>query len=193
MGVKNPVAPWTPVLLRSAAAAVYGLLSIFWPTQDTTFVSIAGGLYLLVTGVAMWRVAAVAGAGEVPGLRPLLLAESALYAVAGILTAALQDNWVFALAGGAALAVGGIVELMFWIRARSRFLPARDWLITGVTSIGAAVLLPVMLQMGLDARALLGVSGGSAVIIAVILATSGFGARHDARQSAAPRAADAVN
>lgn len=193
MGESKPVAPWTPVLLRSAAAAAFGLLSVFWRAQDTTFVSIAGGLYLLVTGVAVLRTAAVAGAEQVSGLRAGLRVEAAVYALAGILLIALRDNWVFALAGGAALLIGGVVELWFWGRARRRFLPARDWLITGVASAGAAVLLPVMLLMDLDARALMGVSGGSAVIIAVILATSGLGARHDARHGAAGSPADAVN
>ena len=191
MGDSNHGTPWAPILLRSVIAAVFGVLTIFWQDPDVLVLSIAGGLYLLLTGVAVWRTAALAGVQGQARVRTLQLLEAVLYAVAGLAVLALRSVEAFCVAAGAALLVGGVVELYLWATARRVFLPARDWLITGAVSAGAAAILVAVQIMDLGAHAMLGVSGGSAVIIAVMLATSGLGARWDARSGsgAAPAAA----
>ncbi|MBD7994800.1 hypothetical protein H9639_05755 [Arthrobacter sp. Sa2CUA1] len=185
MGVSHPKAPWVPILLRSAIAAVYGAVTIFWQEPTVAVLAVAGGIYLVLTGVSVWRMSALAKTCGVALVPAALLAAAAVYAVVGVLVAVVQSVQVFAYAAGAALVFGGVVELVLWFRARKLFVPARDWLITGVVGIGAGVLLPVFLALpdGSHAQALLGVSGGAAVITAVILAISGLGLRHDASLS----------
>lgn len=182
MGVSHPKAPWVPILLRSVIAAVYGALTIFWQEPTTAVLALAGGIYLVLTGVSVWRMSVLARDSQVPAVPAALLAAAAIYAVAGVIVAVFQSIGVFAYVAGAALLIGGAIELTFWFRARKLFVPARDWLITGVVGIGAGILLPVFLALpaGGHVQALLGVSGGAAVITAVILAISGLGLRHDA-------------
>ncbi|WP_342023296.1 hypothetical protein AAE021_16055 [Arthrobacter citreus] len=182
MGDSNHGTPWVPILLRSATAAAFGILTIFWQSPGVNVLSVAGGLYLLLTAAAVWRMAALAGAGRQAQVRGLQLLEAAVYAVAGLAVLALRSAEAFCAAAGAAFLVGGVVELYLWGKARNSFLPARDWLITGVVSLGTAAILVAVQAMGLGAHAMLGVSGGAAIIVAVVLATSGLGARWDARQ-----------
>ena len=180
MGDSNHGTPWVPILLRSAVAAAFGLVTVFWQAPGVGVLSISGGLYLLLTALTAWRMSVLAGAGE-PRIRSLQLLETAVYALAGIAILTLRSAEAFCAAAGLALAVGGAVELYLWAKARGTFLPARDWLITGAVSLGAAIILVIVQIMGLGAQAMLGVAGGSAVIIAVMLAISGLGARWDAR------------
>ena len=196
MGAPHPKAPWVPILLRSVIAAVYGGITIFWQDPTLAVLAVAGGAYLLLTGVSLWRMSSLARSCNIPPLPAALLVSALVYAAAGVVVAAVQSTTVFAWVAGAALLVGGLIEFAFWFRARKQFVPARDWLITGVISIGAAVLLPVFLSLpeGGHIRAMLGVSGGAAVMVAVVLAISGLGLRHDA--SLAPESkepAQAVN
>ncbi|UPO76556.1 MULTISPECIES: hypothetical protein [Arthrobacter] len=182
MGVSHPKAPWVPILLRSVIAAVYGAVSIFWQEPTVAVLALAGGVYLVLTGVSVWRMSALAKASGAAMVPAALLAAAAVYAVAGVLVAVIQSAEVFAFTAGAALLIGGAIELVLWFRARKLFVPARDWLITGVVGIGAGVLMPVFLGLpeAGHVQALIGVSGGAAIITAVILAISGLGLRHDA-------------
>lgn len=182
MGASHPKAPWVPILLRSVIAAVYGAVSIFWQEPTVAVLALAGGVYLVLTGVSVWRMSALAKASGAAMVPAALLAAAAVYAVAGVLVAVIQSAEVFAFTAGAALLIGGAIELVLWFRARKLFVPARDWLITGVVGIGAGVLMPVFLGLpeAGHVQALIGVSGGAAIITAVILAISGLGLRHDA-------------
>ena len=181
MGDSNHGTPWVPILLRSATAAAFGILTVFWQSPGVSVLSVAGGLYLLLTAVSVWRMAVLAGANRQAQVRSLQLLEAAVYAVAGLAVLALRSVDAFWIAAGTALLLGGVVELYLWRKARNAFLPARDWLITAVVSIGTAAILVVVQAMDLGAQAMLGVSGGAAIIIAVVLAISGLGARWDAR------------
>ncbi|MCC3268795.1 hypothetical protein MUG94_16905 [Arthrobacter gengyunqii] len=181
VGDSNHGTPWVPILLRSATAAAFGILTVFWQSPGVGVLSVAGGLYLLLTAVSVWRMAVLAGTDGEQRIRSLQLLEAAAYALAGIAVLALRSVEGFLVAAGLALVVGGAVELYLWTTSRKTFLPARDWLITGVVSLGTAVILLAVQLMDLGAHAMLGVTGGSAIIIAVMLATSGLGARWDAR------------
>lgn len=188
MGASNPGAPWGPMLVRSLVAAVYGVLTIFWQDPTEPVLAYAGGAFLLLTGAALIpMLSAARGHGTV---RPLLLAEAAVYVLAGAATLILSSAEVFRVTAAAALILGGAVELFLWVKQRRAFLPARDWLITGAASLVSGLLVPVVYPLGV--RALLGVTGGAAIIIAVIVAISALGARHDAR-TAVPEQAKAVN
>ena len=191
MGDSNRGAPWAPMLLRSAVAAAFGILTVFWQAPGPAVLGVAGGLYLLLTGLALWRMAALAGRTGLAQARTLQLASAGVHALAGIAVLALQTVEVFCVAAGAAFLIGGAVDLFLWTKVRSAFLPARDWLITGVAGVGTAVLLVAVQAMALGAQAMLGITGGSAIIIAVVLAISGLGARWDARPGRGVRPAAA--
>ncbi|MCC9205758.1 hypothetical protein [Arthrobacter sp. zg-Y769] len=184
MGASNPGAPWGPMLVRSMVAAVYGVLTVFWQDPTEPVLVFAGGAYLLLTGVALWpMLTAARGHGNV---RPVLLVEAAAYVLAGAATLAFASAEAFRAAGAAALILGGALEIFLWVRHRADFLPARDWLITGAAALAAGVLVPLFYDLGV--RALLGVTGGAAIITAVIVAISALGARHDSRTAAATQA-----
>ena len=188
MGASNPGAPWGPMLVRSLVAAVYGVLTIFWQDPTEPVLAYAGGAFLLLSGAALLPMLAPArGHGSV---RTLLLAEAAAYVLAGAATLLLASAETFRVAAAAALILGGIVEIFLWTKQRGAFLPARDWLITGAASLVSGLMVPLV--YGLGVRALLGVTGGAAVIIAVIVSISALGARHDSR-TAAQEQAKAVN
>ncbi|MCQ1994055.1 hypothetical protein [Arthrobacter sp. zg-Y1171] len=177
MGASNPGAPWGPMLVRSMVAAVYGVLTVFWQDPTEPVLVVAGGTYLLLTGVALWpMLTAARGHGNV---RAFLLVEAAAYVLAGAATLVFASAEAFRAAAAAALILGGALEIILWVRNRSGFLPARDWLITGAAALGAGILVPLVYSLGV--RALLGVTGGAAIIIAVIVAISALGARHDSR------------
>lgn len=167
---------WKPVLARAAAAGALGLLSIFWRDPSIPVMSTAGGLYLLATGASLWL---LTRSGSLPAdARQLLLIAAGAYAVGGALAVVLQAPLFFALVAGSALLAGGVVETILGVRHRRRHPLATDWLITGPVSLGTAVLLPLFIE--LEAHALLGVLGGSAIIVAVVLLLAALSYRHDA-------------
>ncbi|MCC3289609.1 hypothetical protein [Arthrobacter sp. zg-Y1110] len=172
------------MLVRSMVAAVYGVLTVFWQDPTEPVLVVAGGTYLLLTGVALWpMLAAARGHGNV---RAFLLVEAAAYVLAGAATLVFASAEAFRAAAAAALILGGVLELILWVRNRGDFLPARDWLITGAAALAAGILVPLVYSLGV--RALLGVTGGAAIIIAVIVAISALGVRHDSRAAVDERA-----
>ena len=55
---------WKPVLLRAAAALVFGAVTVFWAAPSVAGMGWAGGLYLLATGLSC------CGAVPLTGFRP---------------------------------------------------------------------------------------------------------------------------
>ncbi|MDM7991186.1 DUF308 domain-containing protein [Arthrobacter sp. zg-Y877] len=184
MGASNPGAAWGPMLVRAVVAAVYGVLTVFWQDPTEPVLAYAGGAFLLLTGAALWpMLAAARGHGKV---RAFLLVEAVVYVLAGAATLVLASAEAFRVAAAAALILGGALEIVLWVRNRRDFLPARDWLITGAAALVAGVLVPAFYDLGV--RALLGVTGGAAIVTAVIVAISALGARHDSRTAAVEQA-----
>lgn len=164
------------MLFRALAAAALGLLSIFWPDPSVPVMSVAGGVYLLASGVA---VGLLSRAVAVPaGARQLLLVAAGAYAAGGAAAVVLQSPLFFALTVGGGLVAGGVAEIILGLRYRRRHPLATDWLITGPVHAATAALLPLFI--GLQAHALLGVLGGSAIIVAVVLLLAALSYRHDA-------------
>ena len=54
-GTEPAATLWKPVLLRSAAALVFGAVTIFWPAPSVEVMGWSGGLYLLATGLIALR------------------------------------------------------------------------------------------------------------------------------------------
>ena len=83
-----------------------------------------------------------------------------------------------------ALVVLGASELTRGVQKRDAL--SRDWLISGVISVGTAIALPFFIPLG--AHALLGVAGGGAIITGVLWILSGLTLRHDAKAAAGAHA-----
>ncbi|MET4541499.1 uncharacterized membrane protein HdeD (DUF308 family) [Arthrobacter bambusae] len=159
---------WKPVLIRATVALVFGAVTIFWATPSVHVLAWAVGLYLLATAVAVWM------------SRALPVAVPAVVALGGIGALVTQSDAGVALSAMLALLVLGLLELVHGIRKRDSL--ARDWLVSGVISVGTAVLLPFFTSLG--AHALLGVAGGGTIISGVLWILSGLTLRHDAKAAA---------
>jgi hypothetical protein len=180
----SPAAPacWPPLFLRAAVAAAFGLLTVFWQHPDGAAAGWAAAAYLLGTAASLlWlgRVIPSAGPGAAAGSaargKYLTLILFLLAAVIFILPfGSVFSGW----AGGVALLAAGGSELIQGLRSRANSPLARDAITTGAISAGAGVLLALVAPLGY--KAVLGVLGGSAVILAVLLVLAGLSYRHDA-------------
>ncbi|GAB3533166.1 hypothetical protein GCM10027403_06630 [Arthrobacter tecti] len=182
-GTAASPALWRAFLLRAAAAGAFGLLTIFWGQPSVHVLSVAGGLYFLATAATVFLQerslrAQDAAPAWLTGTAPVLLV------VAGLLNLWIHTDAMFAGTGALVLIVSGVVDVVVGIRNRGRHAAARDFLLVGVVSVLTGALLPLFQPLG--AHALLGVSGGGAVITAVLLALAALSYRHDARQAADP-------
>ena len=173
------------MLFRATAALVFGAVTIFWTTPSVHVMAWAVGIYLLATAAAVWKT------------RSLPVAVPAVVALGGLGALVTQSDEGVALSAMVALLVLGLLEFLHGLRKRDAV--SRDWLISGLISVGTAALLPFFTSLG--AHALLGVAGGGAIISGVLWMLSGLTLRHDARsgasgsvQGAAPGASpEAVN
>lgn len=171
------------MLLRSAAALVFGAVTIFWAAPSVEGMGWAGGLYLLATGaLLMWGIPATGYQRDsTPG--KMLSAGGSVLAGAGFALVLLHGNVLFGVIAALGLGVAGALELACGLKFRGRHVLARDWIASGVIGLGTAVLLPFFIGMG--AHALLGVAGGGAIISGVLWALAGLTLRHDVRSQAA--------
>lgn len=151
-------------------ALVFGAVTIFWASPSVQVLAWAVGLYLLATAVAAWM------------SRALPVAVPAVVALGGIGALVTQSDEGVALSAMLALLVLGLLEFAHGLRKRD--VLARDWLISGIISVGTAVALPFFTSLG--AHALLGVAGGGAILSGVLWVLSGLTLRHDARTGAQP-------
>lgn len=172
------LAVWKPFLARAVVGAVFGLVTIFWREPSTLVMALAGGPYLLLAGAAyLWthRQAHWAPASLLTDIGGGLLLG------AGIASIAFVDDRVFAFAGALALGVAGVAELIRGLALKTH-PAARDLVIVGVVGIATAAILPFVEQLG--AHALLGVTGGGALLSAVVLVIAALSYRHDSALSA---------
>jgi uncharacterized membrane protein HdeD (DUF308 family) len=164
---------WKPFLVRAVVSAVFGLVTIFWREPSTLVMSLAGGLYLLLTGAAyLWT-----HRMSHWGARALLTdVGGGLLVGAGIASLAFQGELSFAFAGAVALVVAGVAELMRGLTVRGH-AASRDLVVVGSVSSATGAILPFVEQLG--PHALLGVTGGGALLSAVVLGIAALSYRHD--------------
>ncbi|MGZ4659988.1 MAG: hypothetical protein ACXVYB_01785, partial [Arthrobacter sp.] len=127
---------WKPVLLRSAAALVFGAVTVFWTSPSVEVMGWAGGLYLLATGVVSLR--AIPAAGIAPKSLPgkLLSAAGAVLAGAGFAVLLLHSDLLFGVIAALGLGVAGVLELAVVGEPHAR--------------LGERVVLAVRAQAGCD-------------------------------------------
>ncbi|WP_155838685.1 hypothetical protein [Arthrobacter castelli] len=181
---------WWPLLLRALVAAIFGAFTIFWQDPGPAAMAVSTGLYLVGSAAAIYLLRSRLSGPETrskseKSTQWLLRVNGAALAVGGLLSVMFQTPGMYVLLVATTLLVGGIVEIVLGFRHRHGSGLGRDWLITGAVNTGAALLLVLLpLFTPLAPHALLGVVGGSAIIIAVLLILAGLGYRHDAAPGA---------
>lgn len=161
---------WKPVLLRAVIALVFGLLTVFWPDVP----GFTAGIYLILSSIAVVSLNVAVQQG-LKGAGMLLRVESIILAVWGIGALIFPGATTFSL--GAALVLSGGMEIVLGLKFRRQTVLGRDWLITGTVALLGGILL-FALANG-SPRAPLGVMGGSAVIVGVVLTLAALSYRHD--------------
>ncbi len=170
---------WKPFLVRAAVSALFGLVTVFWRDPSTLVLSVAGGVYLLLSGAAYLWTHRMAHWG--PRFRLVTDIGGGLLLGAGIASLVFVDDRSFAFAGAVALVVAGLAELVRGLSVRAH-TASRDLVVVGVVGIATGGILPFVEQLG--AHALLGVTGGGALLTAVVLGIAGLSYRHDSALSA---------
>ncbi|WP_146065689.1 hypothetical protein [Arthrobacter pityocampae] len=173
---------WKPFLMRAVVSGAFGLVTIFWREPSTLVLAVVGGLYFLLAGGGyLW---AHRGAHWRAGSGVLTTVGGGLLLGAGVAVLALRTDAVFAYAGAVALVVAGAAELLRGLATRGH-VAARDLVVVGAVGLTTGAILPFVESLG--AHALLGVSGGGALLTAVVLGIASLSYRHDSALSA-PRA-----
>ncbi|MHA7240524.1 hypothetical protein [Arthrobacter sp. TMS1-12-1] len=170
---------WKPFLVRALVSGVFGLVTVFWREPSALVMSIAGGLYFLLVGVAYLWAHRMTHWG--PGSRAVTGIGGGLLVGAGLASLVFRTEVVFAVAGAVALVVAGVAELVRGLVARGH-AAARDLVVVGVVGTATGAILPFVEPLG--AHALLGVTGGGALLTAVVLAIAALSYRHDSALSA---------
>ncbi|PYI68179.1 hypothetical protein CVV68_07585 [Arthrobacter livingstonensis] len=169
---------WQPVLFRSMVTLLFGIITVFFGAPDTLGLCLNFGWYFLVlAGSHYWFVRRLAlPRGDTKHLA--LLGAAALQAVAGVVIFISVNTVLAAWLGGAALLLMGAAEL-FAALTSARSQLRSDWLISGVLGLGTGLLLPFFINAG--PHALLGVSGGGALMTGALWLLSALTLRHDVR------------
>lgn len=175
-------------MYRAVIALLFGLLTVFWQNPSITVMSITGGLYLVGTAFAVLLLDVSFTSSDAQIKRALKIEHLSLLALS-VLALSVHQIWAFVLAASTALGIAGLCELYLGFTHRRKLVLARDWLLTGSLYVATALLLPFFAS--LEAHALLGVIGGSAIIIGVMLLLAALTYRHEGSASAGR--AEAVN
>lgn len=174
---------WKPLLLRAVLAAVLGLTSVFWAAPPLQALSLMlAGFFVLNAGLLRRLITDEA---TPTAARAALVATAVAWFAAAVVLVFLPTVAGVTAAAAAGWFAGGAGQLVAWARTRRRFVPARDWALTGLveTGIGAGLLL----FWGVDAHGIFGIAGGGQIIVAVFVAIAALGYRHDALPRATGR------
>ncbi len=169
-----------PVLIRAGVALIFGLTTVFVQQPGTMWMKIALALYLVFSGSAMWEYLRREPVPE--AMRSPLSMAAAAWMLGTIVLFFFSSPQGVGLTVATALLLGGIAELVAWFRHRRDFAPARDQLITGAVGVGSGIGL--FFGSGLNQHSQLGIVGGGALILGVMLAVSGVGMFLDVRKAA---------
>ncbi len=171
---------WVVPLVRAAIAIATGIAIALTSHHNAQFGLLVFGTYALVAGILVailsWRTLTD------PVVRTLLVAQSGLGVLAGILALALSTSglglYLYLVSVWAALT--GFVEIYCGIRARSRGPASRDWLITGVMT---AILAVIFLVIPSDAVLAIGLFGAYTIVVGVYLGIGAFSMKWSTQHS----------
>jgi uncharacterized membrane protein HdeD (DUF308 family) len=164
---------WWAVVLRGAAAVLFGLMALIWPSITLIALVALFGAYCLVDGVVALATAIFNGPAAA-GRRPWLVVEGVAGILAGIVTFAwpgittLVLLWLIA----AWALVTGVMEIVVAVRLRREL--QGEWLLilSGALSVLFGILLAVWPASG--ALALVFLIGVYALVFGAVLVMLGL-------------------
>lgn len=168
----------TPVMGRAVTAAVFAVVSIFWPNATVQVLAYGLAAFMVVSAKFMWDYAKAPSAPQ--AARGLYGMAALVMILSGLTMAIFPQTVLVGIAASMAFIIAGLLEIVVFFRHREGFAPFRDQLVTGFVGVGVGGALLFALNM--DAHALLGLVGGGAIILAVFELISAFGLRHDAKE-----------
>lgn len=169
-----------PILIRAGVALFFGLSTVFVQNPGLTWMKVAFALFLVFSGSALWEYLRRDCVPE--AMRSPLSLAAAAWMLGTVLLFFFGTPGGVGLTAAAALILGGVAELVAWARFRRAFLPARDQLWTGLVGVASGAALAVGAVQGLNPHGQLGIVGGGAIIIGVLLLISGLGFHHEVRR-----------
>lgn len=182
--MKTPLAVssevFKPILIRAVVALIFGLTTVFVAEPGLLWMKVALALYLVFSGSAMWEYLRRDPVPE--AMRAPLSMAAAAWMLGVAVLLFLGSPAAVGAAAAVALVAGGAAELTAWARHRQEFIPARDQLWTGLVGLGSGLGLALGALQGLDPHGQLGIVGGGALIVGVLLAVSGLGFHHEVRR-----------
>lgn len=173
---------WQRVLLRAVVTLAFGLVTVFWADPGVLGLCIAFAGYFLALAATQYEVVRALELPRGHRGRLVLLGAAGFLAMSGVVVAISATTVVAAWLGGAALAVMGAAELFAALNRPASATKAKpalrsDWIISGVLGLGTGILLPFF--AGVGPHALMGVSGGGALMIGALWALSALTLHHD--------------
>lgn len=179
-----------PTLLRAVVTLVFAAATIFVTSPSHTLGTWLIGLWFAGVGAAMLWTERRSVDHPSLGLGGLeasqrsagflaLLAAVAVVVLGGTLSG-------LALVVSVGLVLVGLPEVWIGSTRRKTHPLGRDWLLTGVLGVGAAI--GVLLVSYIDMHAVLGVTGAAAIVSGVFLLLAALSLRHDAARIDGSRA-----
>lgn len=179
---------WQPVLLRAVVTLAFGLVTVFWADPGVLGLCIGFAVYFLALAATQYWVVRTLELPRGHRGRLVLLGAAGFLAMGGVVVAISASTMVAAWLGGAVLAVTGAAELFAALDrpaggAQGKLALRSDWVISGVLGLGTGILLPFF--AGVGPHALMGVTGGGALMTGALWALSALTLRHDGGRSKA--------
>nr|WP_255718580.1 hypothetical protein [Micrococcus sp. ACRRV] len=156
------------------------MTTVFVQNPGLTWMKVAFALYLVFSGSALWE---YLRRDPVPvGMRSPLSLAAAAWMLGTVVLVIMGSPAAVGIVVGLALLAGGAAELTAWARFRREFIPARDQLWTGLVGALSGLGVLVGAVQGFGPHALLGIAGGGAIIVGVLMLISGLGFHHEVRR-----------
>ncbi|WP_047869937.1 HdeD family acid-resistance protein [Nocardiopsis sp. RV163] len=161
---------WWLVVLRGAAAVLFGLVALVWPGKTLVVLAIVFGVYALVDAAAL----GYAAYRSSPGARVPLVVQAVLSAVMGVIALFWPVAAIVALVFvvGVWAVVTGLAEIITAIRLRAHI--SSEWLLVFVGALSVVFGLLLWFWPLEGAQAIMFVIAMYAVIFGVVMAVAGF-------------------
>lgn len=161
---------WWVLVVRGAAAVIFGLLALIWPGESLIALVIVFGAFALVDGIAV----GVTAFRAAPGTRTPLVIQSVLAILLGL--GALIWPLAFGIAAVFMIAVWavvtGVAEIVTAVRLRAQI--SSEWLLIFVGALSVLIGALLFLQPMLGALTIVTVVGIYAIVFGVVMAIAGF-------------------
>lgn len=155
---------------------LFGLVTVFVQAPTWGTVKLLVGAFLLVVGASQWLGArALTGSSAGSVFRSVALVQAA---AAALLVVQPDEPARIVLIICAGVGLGELMKTLVGVRFRAGLTAARDWLLEGAVMLAAAVCVPLV--AGIGAKAVLGVTGGGALVVGVFLLVAALGSRDEA-------------